>query len=158
MLGIYEPPVKNLTEFAATKIGSWFLLSLVWKPNYYWGLQYDSRKPSPKWLYVNLCSFMSYNQTNLSSVQNRNLYWPYFNKQENIFKLFDNFETSLSDHYMLMLTIMKSGNFKRPPKKKCIDHIKTLIWMSSIILWIRSFISLKTIIQIHCSRKDSSLF
>ena len=36
----------------------------------------------------------------------------------NLFKLSANFETGLSDHHKLISTIMKSGSFKRPPKKK----------------------------------------
>ena len=38
------------------------------------------------------------------------------NKQ-NLFKSSNNFETDLSDHHMLISTIIKSGNFRGPPKK-----------------------------------------
>ena len=36
----------------------------------------------------------------------------------NLFQLSANLETGLSDHHKLISTIMKSGSFKRPPKKK----------------------------------------
>ena len=36
----------------------------------------------------------------------------------NLFKLSTNLETGLSDFPTLLSTIMKSGSFKRPPKKK----------------------------------------
>ena len=77
--------------------------------------------------------------------------------KKNVFKLCNNFETGLSGHHFLISTIMKSGYFKGPPKKKVIDHIKTLIRMSLMILWIWSFIALETIIPIVCLRKNSSV-
>ena len=39
-------------------------------------------------------------------------------KKTTLFKHCQAFETGLSDHYKLISTIMKSGIFKRPPKKK----------------------------------------
>ena len=96
-------------------------------------------------LCANHCFFMSYNQINLPPVQNCTLYWPYIPaNKNNLFKLSDSFETILSNHHMLISTIMKPGNFKRPLKKKCIDYI-----------W--SFIALETIIPTHCSKKNSSM-
>ena len=38
--------------------------------------------------------------------------------KKNVFKLCNNFETGLSGHHFLISTIMKSGYFKGPPKKK----------------------------------------
>ena len=38
--------------------------------------------------------------------------------KKNLFKLSGNLETGLSDHHILISTIMKSANFKGPPKKK----------------------------------------
>ena len=46
--------------------------------------------------------------------------------KDNLFKLSDNFETVLADHHMLISTIMKSGNFKRPSKKKLHRSYKNL--------------------------------
>ena len=92
--------------FSAIRWSTCFLLSYVWKHSYYQGLQYDGRKPSLKWFYANFCSFMPYNQTNLSPIENWYLYWPYSIKQ-NIFKLSDNFETAFSDHHKLISAIMK---------------------------------------------------
>ena len=42
----------------------------------------------------------------------------FLTNKNNLFKLSDTFETSLSDHHKLISTILKSGGFKGKPKEK----------------------------------------
>lgn len=70
---------------------------------------------------------LSYKQTNLAPVQNYNFYQPGSNERKKYFKLPDNFEIVLSNHDMLIPTIIKFGNFRDIQRKKCIVFTKNLI-------------------------------
>ena len=51
-------------------------------------------------------------------LQNPNCIDHFLTNQKALFKHCQTFETGLSDHHKLISTIMKSGIFKGPPKKK----------------------------------------
>ena len=53
----------------------------------------------------------------------------------NLSKLPPNFETDLSDHHKLILTIMRSDSLKEHQSKKYIDHTKISVLILSMIQW-----------------------
>ena len=132
ILGIYNPPIQNETEFLQQ-----LNLGLAF---YY-----------PR--YENITTIRDFNMT----VENHHLsdfmqtlafsclttkppchqskiaacIYLILTNKKNLFKFPDNDWSS--DHHMLMSTIMKSGNLKGP-LTKIADHIKTLIWTSVILV------------------------
>ena len=56
--------------------------------------------------------------------RNSNCIDHFLTNQKVIFKHYQTFETGLSDHHKLISVIMKSGIFKRPPKKKMYQSYK----------------------------------
>ena len=57
-------------------------------------------------------------ETTCYQLQNPNCINHFLTNRKDLFKHCQTFETGLSDHRKLISTIMKSGRFKGPPKKK----------------------------------------
>ena len=72
--------------------------------------------------YNRLSIFTSYNQSNYHQSKIVTCVDPIVTNMKNLFELSDIFETGLSDYHMLILTIMKSGNIKAPPRKKMYEN------------------------------------
>ena len=64
---------------------------------------------------------------------------------KNLFELSDIFETGLSYYHMLILTIMKSGNIKEPPRKKMYENFNLDV-----------FNPLKWIMELHSIGNNNS--
>ena len=107
-LGIYSVYHKNC----------WFLFTKIWKFVYYRWLKHDDWKYPLKWPIANLRFNCTHIRINLLPITKSKLHRPFLSNQKALFKHCQTFETGLSDHHKLISTIMKSGIFKGPPKKK----------------------------------------
>ena len=134
LLGIYKPPKQDNSEFLET-------MNVLWKgytetyENIITLRDFNMTVENPKLRGFMQLHDMSYviNELTFFQSHDRTCTDNILRNRKTMFKTSKTFESGLSDHHKLVSTIIKSGSFRNPPRKRYKNLLTTLI-MNVLIL------------------------